>query len=106
MELTDETVAKALGWEQDRAGWSKTIDEPGWREPETSHYHKTLPPFTTSLDAITQEIERRKLKIGMFKAVDCWYAWVGEEEILARAKRAPLALCKAFMAYLEQKVPA
>ena len=92
--LSDEIVAKALGWHYEFWGC------PG------------LPEWTTSLDAIVVEIEARGLRWSISRQMnhgDGFVAQVFSKETHPHekfstsplSKTAPLALCAALLAYLK-----
>jgi len=97
-ELTDEDVALALGYTLN-AG---EVDQ--WWYDNGRGFVTNLPKFTTSLDAITGEIERRergKWECGRTKENTHW-AELGPR-FYVEASTAPLALCRALIAYLEEE---
>ena len=97
-ELTDEDVAKALGWLEK---FDDTYQETRWYLPDEAGFEYYLPKFTTSLDATTQEIERRGLKWDTgHNMAETYRAAVSDQQ--AEALTAPLALCKALMQYIEE----
>ncbi len=119
-ELTNEDVAKALGWNLCAIGNPMTdgwTDEKGQEVDTPSSYQ-----WTTSLDAITGEIERRGLAWKTFRwrvdgdmwkrgdVEEWWYQGEVKDVFPKRpqlskhdqADTAPLALCKALISYLEE----
>lgn len=121
-KLTDADVARALGWTQIEDRYWCLVQHPEglsgkhilFRElpknREPGYCIDFLPPFTTSLDAIVAEVEDRSTVYGDWHLDRCtpgertgnprfYKARVGEFE--ARADTAPLALCHALLAYLE-----
>ena len=95
-QLTDETLAKALGW---ILGEGDLSDAVVWRR-EDGHYQGYLPKYTTSIDVIAQEIERRGDKCKQFCI---------SYMLLSTSYDKPLDLfdpkqwCKALMAYPEEQ---
>jgi len=108
----DAYFAKVFGWT-----WSIEKPEPGmtrptWRDTKgeklgTKYSANVLPCFTTSLDSIVAEIERRGIEFilqsaptlrGKPKMYDANI--IGE--IISYEPTAPLALCEALEAYLEK----
>lgn len=91
MKLTDESVAKALG---------------KWGGHWDSKF--TCPAFTTSLDAITAEIEARKLewyvsrRWNIKKEFGGYNAFVELDETQRTADHPAEALCLALLAYLKE----
>ena len=120
MKLTDEAVAKALGW---WCGKLSKADKRRWWKWERPIDHMLLnddelPRFTTSLDAIVAEIEARGLwwQVKFAPAVrKDWEdtqanAGLGEQGRdaigkWADASTAPLALCAALLADLKEQRP-
>lgn len=105
-ELTDETVALALGWTKHHDEAWDGLRWFGPNENGNNCWHHGTPPFTTSLDAIVGEIERRGLFTGTElrprkNASVRWRCHVGD--FVHSAPTAPLALCAALLAYLEEK---
>lgn len=111
MKMTDESVAKALGWKSQRQRTVLRWWKPGEDQSFDASYG--LPRFTTSLDAIVAEIEARGLQweahntmIGKGQA---WAAvakegyWDDTKTKDIEADTAPLALCAALLAYLKEK---
>lgn len=108
-KLTDEDVAKALGWKYEGAGKG---NPPVWWKgvpPELAHRGIKPPPFTTSLDSIVAEIEARQLGWGvMFANSNSLYEGQVESLIIGGPRTqgggitAPLALCHALLAYLKE----
>lgn len=113
-KLTDENVAKALGWYQmQTTGFITTV----WKTPNVAarkrhpdaSIHNRLPAFTTSLDAIVAEIEARGLvwTIYMMNGSKDYRAEVdtilGHPNNQYFANTAPLALCAALLSYLAAK---
>lgn len=103
MKLTDEKVARAIGWFKMRQGKAY-----GWGSVNTGmELHKTVPAFTTSLDAIVAEIEARGLRWQMTaETAKGWAeAYVGRylsSAQTAKEKTPALALCAALLAYLKE----
>ncbi len=110
MKLTDEKVAKALGWVEVRErrtahGRARLSGFDGKSLGKTPY---NVPAFTTSLDSITREIEAR----GLWWAID-WpvksspnalgRAWVEDEE--KGGTCAAEALCAALLTYLKKEKP-
>lgn len=101
-KLTDEKVAKALGW--------KVMDRHPtlWRNPEDfREVTEELPNWTTSLDAIVAEIEARGLSFRIVSSVTPkGRPKMYEGEIrgyeVCYEPGAPLALCAALLAYLKE----
>ncbi len=115
MKLTDEKVAKALGWKRKRLKYQdcglghstfpQTVYATG--NPKTPFWPADgLPAFTTSLDAIVAEIEARGLAYEVCNAlIGGYYGTVGTAESSgpkSHADTAPLALCAALLAYLKE----
>lgn len=115
-KLTDEAVARALGWKRVLVCCGHTTEKkfhwahPSWKKD--GDWLGTIPPFTTSLDAIVAEVETRRLRWACegFPDNDGFFAWVqgkrSEREIrdgqFYRGGTAPLALCTALLAYLKE----
>lgn len=105
--LTDEIVAKALGWspckEKPLRGYPKCKH---WNRPGIANTCASLPKFTTKIDAIVAEIEARGL---------IWQVGQGTSEARAdvsapvavspsyfgAGKTASLALCHALLNFLK-----
>jgi hypothetical protein len=117
MKLTDEIVAKALGWKrvydgnthvQTRTGL-KMVRVYDWQHPDYPHPGEGwgVKPYTTSLDAIVGEIEARGLdytvsntkQANVHKAKRA-FALVKDDA--AQGDTAQLALCAALLAYLKE----
>jgi len=107
MKLTNETVAKALGW---KLTHRQTKAACGWTSPSGELSYGTSsswPKWTTSLDAIVAEIEARKLRWTVHNSIGPYYAFVGKwgsgdmRQMNAPHATAPLALCAALLAYLK-----
>ena len=102
--LTDESVAKALGW-------LSLKGYPKWQMRAPDGEIRNCPNFTTSLDAIVAEIEER----GLFWSVDHepnpdLKSIQGDSKAVvqrygAHGKTAPLALCAALLTYLKEGKP-
>ena len=89
--MSDESVAKALGWRR-RRDWKNAWVKPSGKRPGFAH--TKVPPYTTSLDAIVAETEARG------KNCKSWcLRWI-EEEMLDPWH--PLACCQALLAYLKE----
>ncbi len=89
-ELKDEDVAEALGY-------CKEDFELG-EDPNTHQIIYGNPPkYTTSLDAITQQIERRGSKC------KSWCIKLFEDTLEFNDPFDPKQWCGALMAYLEEK---
>ncbi len=100
--------AKRFGWEE-----HKGANIEYWWKPGIKYWEETvgpLPTFTASLDQIVREIKRRGERFEIFtahKSVGGFTAhildedgeWVGG----ANAATAPLALCEALDAYLQEE---
>lgn len=106
MKLTDEKVAQALGWFKMRQG-----NAYGWGSVNTGmELHKTVPAFTTSLDAIVAEIEARglgwRMEAEIFdeKVFDASVVDLGTglEYKGINKTTASLALCDALLKYLKE----
>lgn len=123
MKLTNEKVAKALGWESLMSPRAKGRLECYWQRSRSkaglppsnnpakwTDEHFGPPHFTTSLDAIVSEIEARGLnwEVLMFSGGHgFWgkvYKWDrGSDSLISQdAKTAPLALCSALLSYLKE----
>lgn len=109
-ELTDEEVALALGFDGPEEIWP-LLDgsfSAGWRRPREGRWKK-VPVFTTSLDVIVGEIERRGLLWEVKRTSRCRYSaqlrdpYVLPSPNLERADTAPPALCKALVEYMRKK---
>ncbi len=106
MKLTDQKVAKALGW----AHPEKENTWAYWMRPDGAPFGKEdLPPWTTSLNAITAEYYARKIRFNV--AWDPTGAWAEADgskrhfcvrEDTAPLDQAALALCAALLAYLKE----
>ncbi len=83
MKLTDQKVAKALGWVHKYPCSGRKCE---WRKPGSVGLHK-MPPFTTSLDAIVAEIEARELYWSVVKS------WDGESYQASVARKQTTILC-------------
>lgn len=96
-KLTDESVAKALGW-------LSLKGYPKWQMRAPDGEIRNCPNFTTSLDAIVAEIEARGLDWCLSENFsDSCGASV--ELSSAKEKTPALALCAALMAYLKKGKP-
>ena len=114
-KLTNEIVAKALGWKnlgsRKIGSVIKPITHKGWWYPNGDFFsYATPPPFTTSLDAIVAEIEAREVTWLVENGLGIegdggphYYAEVQGNHCSARADTAPLALCQALLSYLKEK---
>lgn len=101
MKLTDEKVAKALGWTYDGT-WSYP-----WKRPTTTQRQFRPPHFTTSLDAIVAEVEARGLEWGVCNGGSTGgTAAVGKPGAPlpsnALGETPALALCAALLAFLKE----
>lgn len=104
MKLTDESVAKALGWTPctDPPGaWNKPCDR--MKRPGQAHC-EDFPAFTTSLDAITAEIEARGLYWSRHSGEDGAFVTQGPfgPEGHGTGKTSAEALCAALLSYLKE----
>jgi hypothetical protein len=103
-KLTDEIMAKALGWESKRIGRKRS-----WRRNQDFSWTigEPPPPFTTSLDAIVAEIDARNLWFKLESVTsgrkDCFHEACVYKDTGYRGDTAPLALCHALLAYLKEK---
>lgn len=104
MKLTDESVAKALGWKRypniGTGGdlWSNEAGERVWDD-------YTPPRFTTSLDAIVAEIEARGLHWERRRFITGTSVVVGNakaERLVLEEDSTASALCAALLAYLKE----
>lgn len=101
--LTDEQVAKALGWV---CKYPHRLNNAGWRKPGDVGLHR-LPFFTTSLDAIVAEVEARGLKwavanLDQKRKPLAWVRKFHSNQAEARSLTPALALCAALLAYLKE----
>ena len=111
MKLTDEKVAKMISFEKRQ---TTGLIMNYWVDANGTTF-KSLPPYTTSIDAITEAIESRGLKwehSGPYSSGG--YKEVHSALVLAQgcvkdsrtdiyySQKAPLALCAAFVAYLKE----
>ena len=112
-KLTDEVVAKALGWKNLGSRKIGSVIEPithkGWWYPNGDFFsYATPPPFTTSLDAIVAEIEARGLYWIVARQFGGEY-WAsirtkGAIKVVEKeGQTAPLALCQAILSYPKEK---
>lgn len=108
MKLTDEAIARALGWTCGRDAVGHHCFPESLKGHQNINCRKECPAFTTSLDAIVAEIEARELTWEAGHYGHGFYArvqggigklgsWVNKE------KTAPLALCAALLAYLKEQ---
>lgn len=126
MKITDESMAKTLGWKWEAKGrlynYPKGADGKilikeyacrhyGVFKKGEKHLHKEfLPKWTTSLDAIVAEIEARELEFivqSQLTSRGNFTAWVcgGDENSEGKweyDETAPLALCAALLGYLRE----
>ena len=115
--MTNDDVAEALGYKIctiDCIDWTCEVYMPDGSVKQLV-INDRLPLFTTSIDAIVKEIERRGLYFSFMKNVndDTYQAIVfgvssKDENHIAGLKEdshptAPLALCYALIAYLKGK---
>lgn len=99
MTLTDADVARAAGWKEEP--YNSNVK--GWRTPE-ERFQLWVPAFTTSLDAITRQIEAEGLgwEAGRGGAAGAWaHIQKTFSRESAEAPTAVLALCRAYVAYKE-----
>jgi len=109
MKITDESMAKAFGWV--RVEWRKTAHGAmrlsGIDPKLKGKTPYNVPEFTTSLDAITGEIEARGLSWTISTddsgERNGYWAQVGGIDSQQFAATAPLALCAATLAYFKVK---
>ena len=104
MKLTNESVAKALGWKR---SLPRDHARGVWGDAGGLFIACTTPNFTTSLDAIATEIEAR----GLYWIVARQFEGTDWASIRAKGMAtiievtdatAPLALCAALLAYLKR----
>ena len=106
MKITDEVMAKALGWKK---RLTRGLIMEVWCRPSDGKICN-FPKWTTSLDAIVGEIEARGLKYSLSPDItggSTYYAGISEswsycDDVVfcdASAKTAPLALCHALLNY-------
>lgn len=104
-KLTDEAVAKKLGWKRGEI-YATILGQSmyEWISPE-GRGNGNVPSFTTSLDAIVGEIEARGLDWAGYTFVDGFCAEVSGDKMRSEEMdtTTPLALCRALIAYLESK---
>lgn len=113
MKLTDERVAKALGWKPPEKGQAWRY----WESPDGKKvvHGQDLPAYTTSLDAIVAEIEARKDSKGRVLGwgiafhphssgdnSERTHAWVYYGAYSGLEDTGPLALCAALLSYLKE----
>ncbi len=109
-KITDENVARSLGWKLEIDG-----DDMAWFfNGKYVCLDSCLPAFTTSLDAIVGEIERRGIdysvnKIGSNAEASLGIDGEGESQCWmiqdTKGQTAPLALCAALIQYLKESRP-
>jgi hypothetical protein len=103
-KLTDQQVAKALGWKPYHPRHKH--NEQYWGNGlygDRSRENYGPPAFTTSLDAIVGEIEARGLDgYVLNRGVKTWQAFFHGKKIYD-ANTAPLALCAALLAFIKEK---
>ena len=102
--LTDASVAEALGW---KLGSGRGYDGGTWHPPKRGPNcaRRTLPAFTTSLDAITREIEARGLSYFVAtnyasKTANKFYGQIEECNPVSNAPTPALALATALVEFL------
>ncbi len=114
--MTNEEVAKALGYALEEHPDFKQLGIVWCKqnaESPNKPFYEILPGWTTSLDAIVGEIERRKFVWSIWKdANDTYSAGIKKQKKAQRIwasewsgrdqPTAPLALCKALISYLEE----
>lgn len=113
--LTDAYVAKKLGWKKVQGLSASENSRFYWRQKSTGSNSPQCPRFTTSLDAIVAEVEARdrgwrvEASRPNIHGVKQYAAWVvGDVDGQYRRAEAfdhtaPLALCRALLAYLEDE---
>ncbi len=108
MKLTDEKVAKALGWK--RVKPDPAYPKHRWQMPHIPAGKEggwTLPPFTTSLDAIVAEYMARGIRVVC--SYDHTGAWAEADggkrrySIGTHSNALTLALCAALLSFLKEK---
>ena len=104
--LPDASVATALGWKRGSGrGYDGGTWHPTKRGPNCAR--RTLPAFTTSLDAITREIEARGLD-WLVQTDDSgeghgYFAEIVNANTTSTGKTAALALATALVEFLERR---
>ncbi len=102
MKLTDEKVAKALGW--------KLLDSKGhlWKMDGVRGSRHGVPKYTTDLNFIVAEVENKpKMRWELHRLSTTTYTasvWEQGKRFTPyqQAPTAPLALCAALLAYLKE----
>ena len=113
MKLTNESLAKLLGWKKVKAPLSHMLalkgDPFAWRRPnehESNSYSViNLPNFLTDLNEIVKAIEGLDLKwaVGWSRKTKSFHAAVGKGPICRKHKTGCLALATALGEYLRRK---
>lgn len=98
--LTDAAVARKLGHNPSKDRFKIVC----WKANGVL-WSGCAPKFTTSLDSITAEIEARGLAWSAYEDADSAHACVFGPKTMdsAHDDTAPLALCRALLAYLTQE---
>ncbi len=102
MKLTDEGMARALGYTVRAEGAIKRVNA---KRGVDYGALKRLPKFTTDLNVVTAEIEERGgiWDVEMDSSLKRGYFCAQIQHAPAQfAKTAPLALCAALLAYLKE----
>ena len=110
MKLTDEKVAKALGWKRMKGRTISRTTSIYWTFPGAGRgrSQKQPPHFTTSLDAIVAEIEAWELAWFVQNNAseegvnEEYFAEVDNQRFSAHASSAPLALCAVLLQFLKE----